>query len=147
MATKTKSYGTTIGYSSNGSSYTSLSDVIDIKPPNFPAAKIKVSHLESSDQTHEYVRGWIDPAEGTITGYFTKAQFNTLLGLLFSGTDDYYWKITAPLISGESTASTLVIRGHLSDVDLQSINIDDDGKITVDYKIQATKKPTFTAGS
>lgn len=147
MATKTKSYGAVLSYSSNGSSYTALSDLYSITPPTLEAADLKLSTLESTNYTHEYAAGWIEPGECSFAGYFTKAQYSTLIGLLGSTTDNYYWKVTFALISGETTASTLVLRGHLKTVGFDEINIDDDGKITCPFVVKVTGKPTFTAGT
>lgn len=147
MATKTKSYGTVLSYSANGSSYTALADIYSITPSTLECGDVKLTHLESTNYTHEYGAGWIEPGTIEFGGYFTKAQFNTLVGLLGATTDNYYWKVTFPLISGESNASTYVERGHLKKVGFDEINIDDDGKITCPFSVKVTGKPTFTAGT
>lgn len=147
MATKTRSYNSKLSYSAAGSTYTDLTDMALFTPPSLEAADVKISHLESANHTHEYIAGWIEPGEITGEAYFTKAQWNTLLGLLGSTTDNYYWKFTFPLISGESTASTLICRGHLKKIAIGEINIDDDGKIMAPIAIKVTAKPTFSVGT
>jgi hypothetical protein len=147
MASKTKSYGAVISYSAAGTSYTALSDIISITPPTLEAADLKVSHLESASYTHEYLAGWTEPGEIAITGYFTKTQFATLLGLQGGTSDGYYWKVTTALIGTETTANTLISRGHLKKVGFDEINSDDDGKITCPFAVKVTGKPVFTAAT
>lgn len=147
MATKTKNYGTKLSYSATGSVYTDLTDLISVTPPTMTRADVKVSHLESASQAHEYLAGWVEGGEVAFVAYFAKSQFNTLFTSLLASSDSYYWKVTFPLISGETSNSTLVIRGHLKEVAPAEANIDDDGKLTVAFKVKTSGLPTFTQGS
>jgi hypothetical protein len=148
MATKTKSYGAKLSYVSSGTSYTDLTDIISITLPNLERADVDLTHLESGNNYREYGGGWIEPGTIEFEGYFTKTQFSTLKAtLLDGGSDGYSWKVTFPLISGESTASTLVATGYLKSIGSNAIDSSPDGRITCPFAVKVTGKPTFTAGS
>lgn len=147
MATKTKGYGSRLSYSAAGSTYTALTDMAAFTPPSLEYADLKTTNLESTDGVHEYQAGLGEPGEIPGTAYFTKAQFAALMALAGPASDNYYWKITFPLLSGESTASQIIARGHLKKISLDEINIEDDNKVMAPIAIKVTGKWAFTAAT
>lgn len=146
MATKTHSYTSKISYSSTGSSYTDITDCRLITPPNMEVGDVDTTHLESASAAKEYIAGWLEGGEVPFEIHFHKTQFDTIR-TIFTGRTTYYWKITLPLISGESTPSSFVIQGHVKSFGFSEISSDSDDTLRVPITVKVTGLPTFTAGS
>jgi hypothetical protein len=147
VATKTKSYGFQLQYDADGTPpFTALTDIISCTPPVLERADIKISNLDSASSAHEYIPGWTEGGAVPFMGYFTKAQFNTLLGFLTAGTE-YFWRAVPALISGESTNSHVAFKGYVRKIGIDEVNIDDDGKITCPFEVKVTGLPTFVSGA
>jgi hypothetical protein len=147
MATHTHPAGSLLSYDTDGvSTFTDLAELIAIMPASPKRQPSPNTNLESTDKIIKRTAGMIDPGEGSFRCYFTKTQYNTLIGFFDSGTE-YYWKLSTPLIDTEATKSTLVWTGFVSSVEWESIERDSDDKLAVTFAITNTSKPTFTAGS
>lgn len=85
--------GTSLGYSdTQGGSYTSVGEVIDVAPPDEAVANdIELTHYLSDNDTIEYKPGWNEPGESTFQINFVPAQYQTLR--LLKGVTKW-WKIT-----------------------------------------------------
>lgn len=147
MATHTFPAGTLLSYDTDGvSTYTDLAEIISITPAQLKREPSPNTNLESTDRIIARTAGMIDTGEASFRVYFTKTQFNTLLGFFASGTA-YYWKVSFPLIDSESTKSIAVWQGYISGVDFESIERDSNDKISVNFTMTNTATITFTAGS
>lgn len=144
MATKTHPYGTNLSYSANGSTYTDLTDIVSIDPPNISVGESETTVIDSTGAYKEFIPSWAEAGELSFTCRFAKAQYNTLVGFLRAV---YYWKITFPLISGETTASTLVGQGFITEIGITEGSAESDDVYDVEVTIRYTGAVTFTAGS
>ncbi len=149
MATpaRMKGYGATLAYSTTvGGAYTTLTGLKNFTPPAPKGARVKNHDLNAATQVVTSQRGWIDPGEMPLTLYFDRAQYNTILGFLSTGVE-YFWKVTFPMIGGESTASKLTAPGYVAEVKLDEISIDDENLVMLPIVVQLNDVPTFTPGS
>ncbi len=134
-----------------GSSYTDLTDCMEISPAELSKTKSKDTSLDNTSRTHTYTfNSWVEPGDAEVTLYFHKTQFNTILAAFITpavGGAALFWKITAPVLSSESTPSILVFQGDVTKLKIDKISIDSDDHITRPVTIGASGVPTFTAGS
>lgn len=102
----TKAYGTTIEYG-NASTYaasiswTKLARVDSIEPPAPEADDIDASHLESEDETREFLPGWSDSGEGKFAVQYDDTQsialhalYRTMKGWRVTPSDGSKWGFT-----------------------------------------------------
>jgi len=137
--------GFTLSYSSNGSSYTEIAEVVDCTTPEFLVKEAKATHHSSPDNSTEAKPGLSETGKGMFTLNFTQSAFDAILALRRS---EYYWKFTFPLKSGQSTAATLVVIGFWSKLGGMKFDPEDANVIQVQGELTRTRGlPTFTAGS
>src|SRR5262245_33020114 len=147
MAIKTHSYSAKLQYSTTGAApFTDLTDIKSITMPELERTAAEITHLESAGQWREYMRSWLNPGEIGFVGFFTKAQYSALLGLLTAGTTVAV-NLLLPLIQAEATPSKMSGNGFVSGCGINEINTDDEGAITCPFKFKATGAWTFTAGT
>lgn len=146
MAEKVHPYTSVLAFSTNDSSYTDISDAASIIPPRASKGKSKTTHLISTAKTEEYIPGWRESGEIDCVAYFHKTQFAVLLGQYQSDTI-YYYRVTFPVITGETTGSRIKAQGFITDIGFDELNVDSDDAIKVPFKIKLTGPLTFTAGS
>lgn len=142
MADKTHGYGTKLQYDADGTPpFTDLTDLRGVTPPNPERGEAEITHLESAGMAREYMASWINTGEVPFTGYYTKAQFNTLLGFLAAGTT-YYWRVLFPLIGAEATNGYVAFQGFVKKVGFDEITTEDDGTIKCPFTIKTTGSMT-----
>lgn len=144
MATKTHPYNAKFAYSSDGNSYTNVADVMSITPPNITVGSGESTVLDSANAAKEFVPGWMDGGDASMSLRMGQAVLNTVYGFLRT---TYYWKILFPLITGETNNSTWAFQGHITAFGNPQFGTDNDDPIGLDITIKVTGKPTFTASS
>lgn len=146
MAAKTHVYQSKIQYDADGTPpFTDLADVKMIAPPNLTKGDVDITHLESTGHFREALPGWRVGEDATFDMYFTKTQFNVVLGF-FNSETIYYWRILYPLISGESSNSMTAFQGYVKGIGFNQITTNDEA-IMCPVTIHPTTTPTFTAGT
>ena len=146
------SAGTSLGYSTNGSSYTLLTDLRKAKPGPSQRELSKDTSLDSANATHLYTGGWKKTGQGTFSVYLFKTLFNTLFSTIFNTAPGpgsvWYWQVTYPKLSTESTSgSQVVFQAVPTELAISESSIDSDDKIMVDAQLGGSAAITFTAGS
>lgn len=130
-AVATHSYGSTLGYGSASTSFTNLTDVVDIDIDGFKVASTKTTHLLSPNAFHEYTPGLGDAGMLTLTINYDKTTYNTLYGFVRTLK---WWKVTA------ADSGNFICQGHIEEL---PVKIPDDDRMTDNIKIKLTGKPTF----
>jgi hypothetical protein len=138
--------GVKLEYSTDGSTYTEITDLKSLKPPPWTRGKSKTTNLQSTGRTHTYEPGWTEPGEATCTFYFKKAQMAGLI-TLNSVKDPAHFRITFPLIGTEATNSKLEFDGYLAGIDWDQMTIDSEDKVSCPGRLQASGGPVFTSGA
>lgn len=129
----THSYGSDLSYSdTQGGSYTSVAEVIDISLDGPMVGSTKVTHLKSDNAFHEYIPGLGEGGELTFTVNHIKSVRTTLMGFLRV---KKWWKVTDP------DAGVTNFEGFITS--LGKKNPEDD-RVTGDFKIKVTSKPTYS---
>lgn len=139
-------------YSTDGSAYTALATLKEIKPSTAKKSAPKVSCLASplggSTPYHEFSPlGWVDPGEFEAEAFFTKAGYSAWLTLL-QGNALVDIKLTFNKLASESVSgSTFVSAAAVTEQGLSPLNTDDDNIVMMPVKVKLSSTPTFTSGS
>ena len=145
------SAGTTLGYSSTGTGYVTLTDVRKIKAAPMTREKSKDTSLDSPSQTDLYTGGWKATGPATFSVYMTEIQFLVLQAIYntpCTAASVYYWIITYPKLSTEATnGPTIAFQAVMTGITVNEASIDSNDKICVDFELQGSGVVTFTAGS
>jgi hypothetical protein len=134
----TVGYGSTIGYGTDGTTYTSVAQTVDLAGPEPEIGDVGITNNDSPDNTKEYMPGMIEPGEIEYDVVYKKDVCNTLYTMFGDGTT-YYWKETFP------DGSTWTFKGYLKKFGTETKTEDEAIKNTISIKL--TNKPVFTAGS
>jgi len=146
LAAKLHPYTTKLYYDADGADpYTELTDLIECTPPNTTSGDCETTHLSSAGAAREYIAGWIEGGVVPFAGYFAKTQF-TQLRTMLTGRLTWYFRITLPLLSTETTPSKVECQGHVHSIAFDQVTIDDNA-IRCPFEMKVTGLPTFTAGS
>jgi predicted secreted protein len=145
MACKMTSKGTKLYYDADGvDPYTQLTGVESLDGPDVTKEMEEQTDLDSSGGWKEYCTNFKDGGELTANIFTTKTIEAILYSTLFASDTAYYWKVTFPLQSGESTASTITFQGFLTRI---GKSVPAKGNITTPITIKVTGAVTWTSGS
>lgn len=153
MANEIHPFGAVLAYSDNDSSYTDLTLVRLIKPPNISRGSMEVTSLDSTEAWREFLQGWKDAGMMRFEIHLAKALVNTLHGSgeaflgASPGDSNKYWRVTYPLVASESTGSRIKCLGHLMEFDYSELRAGSDEPAIVSGGIKLSGKPTWTSGS
>lgn len=124
------SYGTTLGYGSSSTSFTSLAEAIDMGlDPS--VGSTKVTNLSSPNAAHEYLPGLFEGGEAPFTINYDKTTYAALYAF---ARVTKWWKITLP------DGGNAIFQGHITKF---PVKVPDDDRVTDDMSIKVTGKPTF----
>jgi hypothetical protein len=145
MAQKMHSYGAKLQYDADGTpAYTDISDVLSVDPPKAKADASETTHLESTAAWKEFIPGFIEAGEFSWMGYVHKTMFNTLYTTIYVGRLTYYWKILFAVITGETTGSSMIWQGFISEIGVEEIK---DEAVKYSATTQITGSIAWTSGS
>ena len=135
--------GTRLYYSSNGSDYTELTDLVEIGPPGDPdIEQIEATPLNPTGNSREYLNGLEENGEFNFSQYWTKGRQTTLRAI--RGLTRYY-KVVCPDNATPANASTYVFQGNLRKC--QPAGFRRGQPVQIDCRVQLTSAITFTEGS
>jgi hypothetical protein len=129
---------TTLSYSADGTTWTALSEVIDVDAPGMECKKVDFTNYGSPNTQKEYKPGWKDGQDVEVEIAFLAAQETTLRG--FVGVQKY-WQIQ---IADATTGSKWVWQGFITKI---GAKIPNEERITQKLTICVNTAITFTAGS
>ncbi len=143
------SAGASIGYSPTNSNYTTLYDLQEIDAPALDRDDSPDTDLDSSAKTKQMTPGWRSTGSATVRLYLTKAQFAALQTLynLDGPSAVYFWQLTLPKLSSESTASNLVFEGYIKSIKIGRASVSSSEKIDCTVTITGSFGVTWTSGS
>jgi hypothetical protein len=129
--------GTTLGTSTTqGGTYTAVSEVTDVIVPSAVVAKVKATHYTSPSDTMEYLSGvWKDLQDVTVELNYLSSQVSTLDGYIGSAR---WWKVTLP------DGVNYIFPGFLSEPGLKIPNED---RISQTFKLCITGPYTIAGAS
>ncbi len=142
--------GKTISYLSKlfrstdgGSTYgTTYYDIFMLKPPSPTMGVADVTVLDSPFGVKEKLAGWGDNGVVPFSGYFTKAQYASLLAVLQAGVS-YYWKVALPLLSGETNPSNWIFQAILTKFEFSEGKAGEDQAYSFDGELTITSGTGF----
>lgn len=135
----------TIGHSTtSGGTYTPVAHILKFTSPKAETAKIKLTDMDTPDQTHEYGAGFTDPGDVELDCNMSDADFVALKELQQSGVT-VYWKTIFNNGVGTGEGTTIVVAGFVVSVVAEAN--DPAALVTHKLKIAHTGKETITAAS
>jgi len=147
----THPFGTTLGYSSNGSSYTLFADLVSVQIPDDEFDKSDDSTLNNLREEITTI-GWLKQTAAEFVLWFIAS----VLAALYSGdfgpgtngaTTVLYWEVTYPLIASQSNNSTNVFQGWISKIARNKAEKLSNDKVQVPLTVEKQGLVIFTAGS
>jgi FPC/CPF motif-containing protein YcgG len=138
-------YGVGLGIGSGASSgevFSDFAEILDVAGPSFAKDTIDVAHSTSPDKYREFIAGFKDAGEVTLTLNMVQADFAAILAKFELETTNNY-QLTIP-DDNYSTKPTIVFAGHVTSIGSAYPTQD---KVTQDITFKITGKPTYTQGS
>lgn len=131
-----------IGDGASAEAFTDIAEVLDVGGPSYAKDTMDVSHSTSPDKYREFIAGFIDAGEVTLTANMTQADFAALLAKLEADAKSNY-KITFP-DDNYSTLPTIIFAAHVTAL---GPTVPTQDKVTMDVTFKITGKPAYTQGS
>jgi len=125
--------GTTLGISPDGTTYTTIGEVYDVKPPHVSMSHVEATHYTSPAFYKEYLAGWLDGGEIEFALNYVTASYATLKTDIDARTA-YHFKVTLP------DTHTWIATGFLTDF---STDVPNQGKVDAKVKIKVTGQPAY----
>jgi hypothetical protein len=122
------SYNTTFSFNAT------IGEVLNITAPQISVEPIETTHLTSSNAFKEFIPGFGDGGEISLTINYAKAQLSTLYGLI---------RTVASFTLTFADSSTWTGSAFLTA--LSGGEVEEDNRVTCEITLKVTGKPTFTA--
>lgn len=137
-------YGVGLGIGDGASTevFTEFAEIVDVAGPSFAKDTIDVSHSTSPDKYREFIAGFKDAGEVTLTANMTQADYAAILAKFELEAKNNY-QLTIP-DDNYTTEPTIVFAAHVTGVGNAYPTQD---KVTMDITFKITGKPTYTQGS
>jgi len=137
-------YGTRLYYSTDGSTYTELSDVLKIGSPGDPEApEVDVTPLTPTAAWREFRLGLNKAGEFSFDQHFNKTRYSLLDGRRRLST---YWRIIYPDNATPANASKVEFVGYIRKLTISELGNPDD-IVKIMCAVQLSGAVTFTQGS
>lgn len=142
-------YGTTLGYcATQAGTYVLVAGVREVTPPELNANKADITHLTSPNQTREEQPSWRLPGEASFIFLMTRSQYSSLSTIWnVLPRPLYFWHITLPTETGDTTASVLEFQARLAGLSIQTISAANDDPVTVRCTFATVGGLVFTPGT
>lgn len=131
-----------IGDGSSSESFTPLAEVVDANGPSFAKDTLDVSHSTSPNKYREFIAGFKDGGEVTLTLNMTQSDYAALLAEFEKEVSTNY-QLTIP-DDNYTSKPTIVFAAHLTAL---GTAIPTQDKVSNDVTFKITGKPTYTQGS
>lgn len=143
-ATGFDGYGVALGVGDGASTevFTAIAEVIDVNGPGYSKDTIDVSHSTSPGKFREFISGFLDAGEVTLTANMTQSDYASLLTLMKLEASNNF-ELTIP-DDNFSTKPTIVFAGLITSLASPMPTQD---KVTMDVTFKVTGEPTYTQGS
>jgi hypothetical protein len=115
------------------SSYTEVTEVIDVNFPEVSVADVKTTHYKTTNGIHDYTPGWKDGATLEVEKYYVAADESTLRGLL--GVKKT-WKVVLP------DGGNYIFGGFMNKIGGAIPNED---RVTIKFSVKICTLPVYAA--
>lgn len=137
-------YGARLYYSTDGSTYTELTDIVEIGSPGEPEAPdVDVTPINPSTAYREFKSGLLNAGEFSFKQHWNKTRFTTLRGRLRTST---YWRLVFPDNATPANASKAEFVGPVKKCTTDPMN-DADDEIHIMCTVKVSGAITWTEGS
>lgn len=148
-------YGTTLGFNAyaptagafpslSGLTYTAIGEIKSIKGPSVTVGTSEITHLNSDAGIKEFLAGFQDPGEVTLTVNFLEATL-TLFNSEASPNAIQAYEITLPMTRAQTTATKFQFAGIATSIPFPDVL--EDGPIMGELTIKVTGAISYTPGS
>lgn len=145
MACKRLSKGWKIWYDSNGADpYTQLTGVKTISHSGIKNEMKDQTDLDSDEDFREFCKSFKDGGQMSLGLYFDDDVADVVYNTLDASDEPYYYRITAPLKSGQTNPSKLEFQAHVEEVPLE---IPENDNVMNDVSFKITGPVVYTKGS
>ena len=134
----TPGYGAQLGYGTDGNSYTSILQTVDLGGPEPEVGAVGITNNDSPDNTKEYMPGMVEPGEMEFEVVYKKSVCAAVYALHGDGVT-YFWKLTYP------DGSHWTFKGFVTTFGTEAPTEEGAMKNTVGIKL--TNKPVYTPGA
>ena len=132
--------------STGGTTWAALSDLVGVMPPQKKRRTVNTTVAQSTNDYEEFIPGFKQGGQPKFTFRLHKTQY-ALLDAAFEADTIPNWRISFPVLSGESTPSRWTFLAIIDTLASPDRNVDSDQPWDVDVTLQITGKPTFAAGA
>lgn len=130
-------------YSTDGTNYTELTDMIEVGPPDDPTVEeIEATPLNPTSNAAEFLYGLINYGSTSFRQYFNKSRFTTLRARLRTST---WWRTVYPDNAAVANSSKIEWIGAPTKV--KNNTGVRNTPISIDVEIKISGAVTFTAGA
>ena len=141
-----QAYGAAISYSTTlGGSYTALTQIRDITPPEITAAMCDVTHLASANFMREKLPSWGDPGNAGLVSQFNHAGY-AFFKTTREARTKYFFKVQLPAEVSETTGSSMTFEARVATLKVSGIAVGDE-PVTIEVGFAAINGYVFTEGS
>ena len=135
-------FGAQLGYAVTGTTYTDITLMTEITPPEISVDSIDVTNHDSTGGAREFIGGLSDGGEATANFIYNKTPYAALLTIAKTRAN-IHWKYTAP--PGDATTpSTCLFDGHITKLGNPGLI---DGALVCPMTIKVTGVIAVTTGS
>lgn len=128
--------GAKFGIKGVSTTYVYVAEVTSITPPSISRDTVEVTHLTSDDGFKEYIAGFADGGEASITINYVPSATDTLMTAFISEPVDDF-RILSP-----SGTVGLDFRGIITGYQIGDLAVGD--KMTATFTVKATGRPVFS---
>lgn len=141
-------YGTELDFSVDDITYTPVNDLQSVEGPGVAWTKSDDTTLQTANRLKISTPGLQEVNQLKFVTYGHKTQGWGTIMTNFYGRATYYWKVTFPKLSAETTASNWKAQGYLVECKpFGKVEKGSDEKIAIEFTVELITKPIFTAGS
>ena len=137
-------YGVSFGIGDGSSSegFDLVAEVLDVSGPGYNRDTIDVTHASSPSHYREFIEGFKDGGDVSLTMNFTQASYASFLAKFDSDGKDNF-QITIP-DDNFSNKPTIVFNGTVTGIETE-YSVED--KVTASVTIKVSGKPVYTQGT
>ncbi len=140
-------FGTSLEFSTDNVTYIFVNDLASVDGPDPEMGKSDDTTLQSPNRIKLSTPGWETVGQLKFTCYLNKTQAITL-DANFKSRVNYYWRVTLPKLSTESTATTFIARGYMLKAStVNKAEKGNDDKFMCEYEVEMTTHWVIAAGS
>lgn len=131
-------FGAQFGIKGGGDTFDDVAEVVSIQPPGLTRETIDVTHLNSDDQTKEFIGSLIEGGEASITINYIPSASDALLTAFTTDGGKGEFRIVYP-----KADFAMTFKGIVTGYEPGEIVVDD--KLSASFTIKCSGKPVIAA--